>query len=195
MVVQEAGRNPFSFWKQLCLVPRALLVWVMLWVFFQVVLVVKSPPANAGDGRDPGSIPGLGRSPGGGHGNPLQYPCLENPRGRRSLAGYRPWSYKELDMAEWLNNNGVCVLSRCRVSPLVVQGDEMSIDLGFVASKLNLPSLHKAAREEFESPMLSFPQNQFAPACSFPSKLWNTRSPCNTFIHCSLQFNIWDTAS
>ena len=39
----------------------------------QVVLVVKNPPANAGDIRDMGSIPGLGRSPGGGHGNPLQY--------------------------------------------------------------------------------------------------------------------------
>ena len=44
----------------------------------QVVLVVKSPPANAGDIRDVGSIPGLGRSPGEGNGNPLQYPCLEN---------------------------------------------------------------------------------------------------------------------
>ena len=45
----------------------------------QVVLVVKNPPANVGDIKDLGSIPGLGRSPGGGHGNPLQYPCLENP--------------------------------------------------------------------------------------------------------------------
>ena len=48
------------------------------------MLVVKNPPANAGDTRDWGSIPQLGRSPGGGngggHGNPLQYSCLENPR-------------------------------------------------------------------------------------------------------------------
>ena len=41
-------------------------------------LVVKNLPANAGDERDSVSIPGLGRSPGGGHGNPLQYSCLEN---------------------------------------------------------------------------------------------------------------------
>ena len=41
--------------------------------------MVKNPPANIGDVRDAGSIPGLGRSPGGGHGNPLQYSCLENP--------------------------------------------------------------------------------------------------------------------
>ena len=43
------------------------------------MLVVKNPPANAGDIRDIGSIPGPGRSPGGGPGKPLQYFCLENP--------------------------------------------------------------------------------------------------------------------
>ena len=47
--------------------------------FFQVALVVKNPPASEGDVRDLGSVPGLGRSLGGGHGNPLQYSCLENP--------------------------------------------------------------------------------------------------------------------
>ena len=52
-----------------------------------MVLVVKNSPANAGDIRDMGSIPGLGRSPGGGHGNPLQYSCLENPHGQKSLGG------------------------------------------------------------------------------------------------------------
>ena len=45
-------------------------------------LVVKSLPANAGDVRGAGSIPGLGRCPGEGHGNPLQYSCLENPMDR-----------------------------------------------------------------------------------------------------------------
>ena len=44
--------------------------------------MVKNLPANAGDVRDAGSIPGLGRSPGGGHGNPLQYSCLENSMDR-----------------------------------------------------------------------------------------------------------------
>ena len=48
----------------------------------KVVVVVKNPPAKAGDIRDVGSVPGLGRSPGGGHGNPLQYSCLENPKDR-----------------------------------------------------------------------------------------------------------------
>ena len=41
--------------------------------------LVKNPPTNAGDVRDVGSFPGLGRSPGGGHGNPPQHSCLENP--------------------------------------------------------------------------------------------------------------------
>ena len=47
-----------------------------------MALVVKNLPANPGNVRDVGSIPGSGRSPGGGHGNPLQYSCLENPMDR-----------------------------------------------------------------------------------------------------------------
>ena len=50
----------------------------------------KGLPASAGVLRDVGSVPELGRSPGGGHGSPLQYSSLENPHGQRSLAGYSP---------------------------------------------------------------------------------------------------------
>ena len=50
----------------------------------QVVLVVKNRPAKAGDLGDTGLIPGSGKSPGGGHGNPLQYACLENPKDREA---------------------------------------------------------------------------------------------------------------
>ena len=50
----------------------------------RVALAVKNPTANAGDTRDMGSIPGLGRSPGVGSGNPLQYSCLENPMDREA---------------------------------------------------------------------------------------------------------------
>ena len=49
-----------------------------------MVLVVKNPPANAGDARDVGLIPGSGRSPGVGNGNPFQYSCLENLMDRRA---------------------------------------------------------------------------------------------------------------
>jgi len=62
-------------------------------------LVVKNPSASAGDVRDAGLIPGSGRSPGGGHGNPLQYSCLENPmdRGARWTMVHR---VSELDTTE-----------------------------------------------------------------------------------------------
>ena len=60
----------------------------------------KESAYSAGDLGDSGLIPGSGRSPGGGHGNPLQYYCLENPQGQRSLAGYSPQGHKDLDMAE-----------------------------------------------------------------------------------------------
>ena len=66
----------------------------------QVALVVKNPSANAGDVKDSGSIPGLGRSPRGGHGNPFQYSCLENPCGQRSLLRYSPYGRKESDTTE-----------------------------------------------------------------------------------------------
>ena len=66
-------------WRNLCF-------WLLTCVYTvqwapQVALVVKNPPADAGDVRD-GSTRGWGRSPGGGPGNPLQYPCLENPKDR-----------------------------------------------------------------------------------------------------------------
>ena len=61
--------------------------------------MVKNLPANAGDIRDIGSIPGLGRSPGEGHGNPLQYSYLAS-HGQRRLVGYNPWGHKESDMTE-----------------------------------------------------------------------------------------------
>ena len=66
----------------------------------QVVLVVKNPPVNARDIRDSSLISESGRSPGGGHGNPLQYSCLENPCGQRSLVGYSPWHHKESDITK-----------------------------------------------------------------------------------------------
>ena len=68
----------------------------------QVVLEVKNLPANAGDIRDIGSIPGSGRSPGEGNGNPLQYFWLENSKDRGALWGYIPWNHEVLNMTEQL---------------------------------------------------------------------------------------------
>ena len=64
----------------------------------------KEYACNAGD---LGSIPGLGRSSGGGHGNPLQYSCLETPHGQRSLVGYSPWDRK----GQQLSTAKLCILS------------------------------------------------------------------------------------
>ena len=60
----------------------------------------QEPAGNAGDTGDVSSIPGSGRSPGGGCSNPLQYSCLENPMDKRSLEGYSPWGHKESDTIE-----------------------------------------------------------------------------------------------
>ena len=72
-------------------------------------MCVDSTPGGS-DGKestwnvgDLGLIPGLGRSPRGGHGNPLQYSCLKNPHGQRSLGGYSPWGCKESGMTERLS--------------------------------------------------------------------------------------------
>ena len=59
---------------------------------------VKNLPANAGDVRDMGWIPGLGRSPGGGHGNPLQYSCLKNPVDRGAWWAIVHGIIRELDI-------------------------------------------------------------------------------------------------
>ena len=64
-----------------------------------MALVVKSPLSNAGEVRDVSSITGSGRSPGGGHGNPLQFSCLENPM-KEEPGGLSPGDCKEWDMTE-----------------------------------------------------------------------------------------------
>ena len=63
---------------------NALLYIIFLSSSLRIAIVVKNPPDNAGDRGDMSSIPGSGRSPGGGHGNSLQYSCLKNLMGRRA---------------------------------------------------------------------------------------------------------------
>ena len=74
----------------------------MLGEALQVALVVKNLPASAGDIRDLGSIPGLGRSPGEGHDNPLQYSCLKNPMDR---GDWRATGYWVAKSQKWLTHN------------------------------------------------------------------------------------------
>ena len=65
-----------------------------------MILLVKKPPVNVGDVKDTGPIPGLGRSPGGGQGHPLQYSCLENPMDRGAWRAAVLGVTKELDTTE-----------------------------------------------------------------------------------------------
>ena len=94
-VLLENSMRPYKGtarrWPQSALTTRCLLSLLLLLLFndcydqnwaSQGALVIKNLPANAGDIRDVGLIPGLGRSPGEGKGNPCQYPCLENPMDR-----------------------------------------------------------------------------------------------------------------
>ena len=83
--------------------------------------VVKSPPANAGEARDVGVNPGLGRSPAVGNGNPLQYSCLGNC-GQTSLTGNIPWGLKESETTEWpsmhaLLENSIETAQNLRIKP------------------------------------------------------------------------------
>ena len=73
------------------------------------MLVVKNPPTSAEDARGMDSIPGMGRYPGVGIGNLIQYSCLENSMGR-SLKGYSPLDCEELDTTECLIKMSKCVL-------------------------------------------------------------------------------------
>ena len=84
-------------------VPHLQYSWASRW------LRGKESTCNAGD---LGSIPGLGKARWGGHVNPLQYSCLENPHGQKSLVGYSPWGLKESDMTEWLSAANV-PLAQC----------------------------------------------------------------------------------
>ena len=70
---------------------------MLVYIYFPGGSDSKVSVCNEGD---LGLIPGLGRSPGEGHGNPLQYSCLENPHGQMSLAGYSPWGHTESGTSE-----------------------------------------------------------------------------------------------
>ena len=71
--------------------------------YTQASLVAQTVEESTYNAGDLDLIPELGRSPGRGHGNPLQYSCLENPHGQRSLAGYSSWGHKDSDTTERLS--------------------------------------------------------------------------------------------
>ena len=82
-----------------------------------------------------GSIPGLGRSPGGGNGNPLQYSCLENPHGQRSLAGYSPWGPKSWTWLKQLSKPANHSLIQQILTAFIVPGTMLGIDWLYCSNK------------------------------------------------------------
>ena len=73
-----------------------------MWYYFPGGSDGKESSCNAGD---PGLTPGMGRSPGEGNSNPLQYSCLEKPMDRGAWRAYSPWCHEVLDRTEWLNSS------------------------------------------------------------------------------------------
>ena len=122
--------------------------------------VVKNLPANAGD---TGSVPELGKSPGVGNGYPLQYSCLMNPCGQRSLAGYSPWSLKVLDMTERLKNNNSSVLGCISSLYLALRHRHATMYLGFPPG-----NQHSHSLQHVDDVTHCFPLNIFTPV--FPSQ-------------------------
>ena len=99
---EDQGRFHLSTADELHMLSSCKKVWSVLGshapIPVNVAHVVKNPPASAGETRDVGSIPELGRAPGGGHGNPLQYSCLENPMEPEEPGS--PPGHKESDATE-----------------------------------------------------------------------------------------------
>ena len=112
---------------------------------FQVALVVKNLPANAGDIRDMGSIPGSGRSPGGGHGNPLQYSCRQNHMDRGAWWATVHSVTKSQTWLKWLSK-----YIRIIGLPRWLNGKESACNAGDVGSVLGL---RRSPREGNDNPV------------------------------------------
>ena len=91
-----------------------------------MALVVKNLPANAGDARDAGLIPGSGRSLGKGNGNPLQDSCLKISMNKRSLKCYSPWEHEE-----WQLNDGVTEHTHYRMVGESIASPDAHITRGY----------------------------------------------------------------
>ena len=107
-------------WSQFQWIPRDYCIWRIHFWTSQVTLVVRNPPASAGDTRDTGSVPGSGRCPGKGNGHPLQYSCLENRMDRGAWRG-AAHSVTESDTTEATQHARMqlilCILRNCHTFP------------------------------------------------------------------------------
>ena len=159
--------------------------------------------------RDLGSLPELGRPPGGEHGNPLQYSCLENTHEQRSLVGCRPWGHREADTIEWLSTAQCKVCARAgvgQVQPLVWWGGFMApliifrvlvevLGAGLVNCLVGLGSYWIVSRRGHLSllstnflPIRGVFKDQEAETCLLVNKKTETRRPELTWSKSQSQF-------
>ena len=145
----------------------------------QVAIVVKNLPVNAGNIRDVGSVPGLGRSSGGGHSNPLQYSCLENPmdRGTWRATAHRvarsQTQLKQLSMhvpkeratlgSDWrLCRRGI-------LTPFFLTSHTLSIHNPLLSSFSDFSGKFLGSLMSFSSPFVTFSHSSFLmPSASQP---------------------------
>ena len=115
----------------------------------------RESTCNAGD---LGLICGLGRSPGGGHGNPLQYSCLENPHGQRSLAGYSPRGCKRIrhDWSNWARTHEDSISSLLLKTEIRDRRIEIKPIYFTCQNNLDMPSI-LITRSIFQLQELAFP--------------------------------------
>ena len=93
-------------------------------------------------------------SPGGGHGNPLQYSCLENPHGQRSLAGYSPWGHRKSDMTERFST------AQCEILPVLAAINALQIQRGEITKYLS-----PIFKEQRKALLILFPFFCFGKIC------------------------------
>ena len=112
----------------------------------------EAPACNVGD---LGSIPGLGRSPGGGNGNPLKYSCLKNFHGLRSLVGYSLWGRKESDRLSdftWVNINSTSITLIYHFFDSMTQISVLLLLLFFILKLKKKKKKHKKTQGAFYNP-------------------------------------------
>ena len=145
----------------------------------------KESTCNSGD---LGFIPALRRSPGGEHGNPLQYSCLENPHEQKSLADYSLWHCKELDMTEWLST--IIHTSELTLLPCwIILGDrKVSLDFDHISATfsliLRLLKIYASQLPPLWNQIIIGPLKDFCEGELRHYVIWLVQSICSIYSNC-----------
>ena len=175
---------------------RQLFFYYWSTVDFFTIWAISFPGSSPGkesacNARDAGLIHGSESSPGGGHGNPVQYSCLENPYGQRSLVGYSPWRHKELDMTERLSTAqsvyNLVLVSALKQGDSVIQIHTYSFSYCFALCFIQFSSVAQSC------PTLFNPMNRSTPGLPVHHQLpefTQTQRPSNRWYHPAISFSV-----